>query len=45
VVNLYGVGGCPTTVFSRAGGRVAESKLGPISEDGLRSRARKLLKG
>jgi hypothetical protein len=45
VVNLYGVGGCPITVFSRAGGRVMESKLGPISEDGLRSRARKLLKG
>lgn len=45
VVNLYGVGGCPITVFSRAGGRVTESKLGPISEDGLRSRARKLQKG
>jgi hypothetical protein len=45
VVNLYGVGGCPTTVFSRAGGRVTESKLGPISEDGLRARARKLQAG
>ena len=45
VVNLYGVGGCPTTVFSRAGGRVVESKLGPISEDGLRARARKLMAG
>ncbi len=45
VVNLYGVGGCPTTVFSRAGGRVVESKLGPISEDGLRARARRLERG
>ena len=38
VVNLYGVGGCPTTVFARAGGKVLESMLGPISEDGLRAR-------
>ena len=45
VVNLYGVGGCPTTVFARAGGRVMESKLGPISEDGLRARARRLRDG
>ncbi len=45
VVNLYGVGGCPTTVFAFAGGRVLESKLGPISEDGLRARARRLQKG
>ncbi len=45
VVNLYGVGGCPTTVFSRAGGKVVESKLGPISEDGLRARARRLQAG
>ena len=45
VVNLYGVGGCPTTVFSHAGGRVLESKLGPISEDGLRSRVRRLKAG
>jgi hypothetical protein len=45
VVNLYGVGGCPITVFSHAGGRVFESKLGPISEDGLRSRVRRLRAG
>ena len=45
VVNLYGVGGCPTTVFSDAGGKVVESKLGPISEEGLRSRVRRLKAG
>lgn len=42
VVNLYGVGGCPTTVFAAKGGRVTESVLGPISEDGLRERVREL---
>lgn len=45
VVNLYGVGGCPTTVFARKGGRVQETVLGPISEGGLRTRARRLLRG
>jgi AhpC/TSA family len=45
VVNLYGVGGCPTTVFAYKGGRVLGTKLGPISEDGLRARARRLLRG
>ena len=45
VVNLYGVGLCPTTVFAMEGGRVHETVLGPISEDGLRARARRLLRG
>ena len=45
VVNLYGVGGCPTTVFARKGGRVRETVLGPISEDGLRRRVRGILPG
>jgi hypothetical protein len=36
VANLYGVGGCPTTVFARAGGRVATTKLGNLTEDDLR---------
>lgn len=44
VVNLYNVGGCPTTVFAAKGGRVRESVLGPISEDGLRARVRRLLR-
>ena len=42
VVNLYGVGGCPTTVFAAAGGRVRDSVLGPISEDELRKRVGRL---
>jgi len=45
VFNLYGVGGCPTTVFAFKGGRVLETKLGPISEDMLRQRVRRLLRG
>lgn len=44
VVNLYGVGGCPTTVFALKGGRVVETVLGPISEAELRERARRLLR-
>jgi hypothetical protein len=36
VANLYGIGGCPTTVFARAGGRVATTKLGNLTEDQLR---------
>lgn len=44
VVNLYGVGGCPTTVFAFRGGRALESVLGPISEQGLRERARRLVR-
>jgi hypothetical protein len=36
VANLYRVGGCPTTVFARAGGRVATTRLGNLTEDQLR---------
>jgi hypothetical protein len=43
VANLYGVGGCPTTVFARAGGRVAATKLGNLTEEELRRRARRLM--
>jgi hypothetical protein len=43
VANLYGVGGCPTTVFARAGGRVADTELGNLTEDELRRRAKRLL--
>jgi hypothetical protein len=42
VANLYGVGGCPTTVFSRPGGRVAETALGNLTEDQLLRKARRL---
>jgi hypothetical protein len=42
VANLYGVGGCPTTVFARAGGRVVRTKLGNLTEDQLRRSAERL---
>jgi hypothetical protein len=42
VVNLYGVGGCPTTVFARAGGRVAATRLGNLTEDELRRLATRI---
>jgi hypothetical protein len=42
VANLYGVGGCPTTVFAHAGGRVASTALGNLTESELRRRARRL---
>ena len=45
VANLYGVGGCPTTVFARAGGRVASTELGNLTESELRRRARQLSAG
>ena len=44
IANLYGVGGCPTTVFARAGGRVASVALGNLTEDQLRARAERLLR-
>ncbi len=39
VANLYGVGGCPTTIFTRAGGKVVDTELGNVSEEELRRRA------
>jgi hypothetical protein len=42
VVNLYGIGICPVTVFARDG-RVRETRLGNLTEDQLRRRARRLL--
>jgi hypothetical protein len=42
VANLYGIGGCPTTVFARAGGRVATTKLGNLTEDQLRQIATRI---
>lgn len=42
VANLYGVGGCPTTVFARPGGRVMQTKLGNLTESELRSIAAQL---
>jgi hypothetical protein len=42
VANLYGVGGCPTTIFTSAGGKVVDTKLGNITEEELRTRAERL---
>jgi hypothetical protein len=42
VANLYGVGGCPTTIFARAGGRVADVELGNLTEDELRAKAERI---
>ena len=39
VTNLYGVGGCPTTIFAKAGGRVVDTELGNVTEEELRRRA------
>jgi hypothetical protein len=43
VVNLYGVGICPVTVFARPGGRVMETALGNLTEKQLRSRVERLV--
>jgi hypothetical protein len=42
LANIYGVGGCPTTVFTRPGGRVVATKLGNLTEAELREQARRL---
>ena len=42
IVNIYGVGGCPTTVFAEAGGKVVDTKLGNLTEDQLRRQAARL---
>jgi hypothetical protein len=42
VVNLYRVGGCPTTMFLRAGGLVASTRLGNLTEDQIRRGAERL---
>jgi hypothetical protein len=42
IANLYGIGGCPTTVFAKPGGRVVRTTLGNITDDDIRSQAEKL---
>jgi hypothetical protein len=42
IANLYGVGGCPTTVFAEAGGKVRETRLGNLTEEQLRRSVRGL---
>lgn len=43
VVNVYGIGVCPTTVFSTPGGIVRWVSLGNLTEDQLRASIRKLV--
>jgi hypothetical protein len=42
VVNLYGIGVCPTTVFSGRDGKVTSTALGNLTEDELSRRVRRL---
>lgn len=37
VSNIYGIGGCPTTVFAAAGGKVRSTRLGELSTAQLRA--------
>jgi len=43
LVNIYGVGICPVTVFAAAGGRVVDTALGNLTEQQLRARTERLL--
>lgn len=45
IVNLYGVGVCPVTVFAAPGGRVVETVLGNLTEEQLVTKARRLEQG
>jgi hypothetical protein len=42
VTNLYGVGVCPTTVFSDKAGKVRETSLGNLTEKQLREKVRRI---
>jgi peroxiredoxin len=42
VSNIYGIGGCPTTVFAYRGGRVRDTRLGNLSEAQLREEIRQI---
>jgi peroxiredoxin len=43
VSNIYGIGGCPTTIFARRGGTVRATRLGKLSEAQLRAEVRRTL--
>ena len=43
VSNIYGIGGCPTTIFARKGGKVRATRLGKLSEAQLRAEVRRTL--
>ena len=38
MANLYGVGGCPTAIFTQVGGEVVDTELGNVTEEELRRR-------
>jgi hypothetical protein len=44
VVNLYAVGGCPTTVLADRGGKVRETIVGEVTEQELRRRVGRLVR-
>jgi peroxiredoxin len=43
VSNIYGIGGCPTTIFARKGGRVRASIPGNLTEARLRAEIKRTL--
>jgi peroxiredoxin len=42
VSNIYGIGGCPTTVFAAKGGRVRATRLGELSVAQLRAQTARI---
>jgi peroxiredoxin len=42
VSNIYGISGCPTTIFARKGGRITATRIGELSEAQLRAEIRKI---
>jgi peroxiredoxin len=43
ISNIYGIGGCPTTIFARKGGRVRATRLGNMTEAQLRAEVKRTL--
>jgi hypothetical protein len=44
VSNIYGIGGCPTTVFAYKGGKVRDTRLGNLTDGQLRAEIRRIAK-
>src|SRR5215218_7181513 len=43
LTNVYGIGVCPATIFSRTGGRVVATKLGKVTDAEMRAQIRRIL--
>ncbi|HWH43729.1 MAG TPA: redoxin domain-containing protein [Thermoleophilaceae bacterium] len=43
VSNIFGIGGCPTTVFAKRGGVVSETRIGELDEAELRASVRRIV--